>query len=278
MSHRMFAFSVAVALLLGSAGAADDETAANEPEAEAALEAPAAPEASPVPGVRAPQRRPAMGRLFELADTNKDGKVSYEDLKNAAPNFPESAFERLDADKDGFLTREEVRAAEAPGGGPAEMMRRMIQRADQNRDGKVTREEFEEAFPNAPAERFERLDSNKDGVLDSQDEIVLPGGRPGARPGPRRDAGPEARREGRPGGAPQDVERRRGQVLLERADKDGDGKVTRGEFAEALPNAPAERFDMLDRNGDGVLTVEDFQGGPPARSGRSSGRATSPPV
>lgn len=52
--------------------------------------------------------------------------------------------------------------------------------------------------------------------------------------------------------------------VLRREDSNKDGKVTRDEF-----KAPQRLFDRLDRNGDKVLTKEDFAGGP--NRGRNQG-------
>ena len=54
--------------------------------------------------------------------------------------------------------------------------------------------------------------------------------------------------------------------VLERHDKDGDGKVTRKEW-----QGPEEFFGRMDANGDGVLTKEEFQARMQARGGFGGG-------
>ncbi len=65
---------------------------------------------SPFAGAQAPAPAAApaerTARLFEIADANKDGKLSKEEL----PERLRPSFERVDADHDGFISREEQKA------------------------------------------------------------------------------------------------------------------------------------------------------------------------
>jgi arylsulfatase A-like enzyme len=142
-------------------------------------------------------------------DRDGDGKVSRKEFDG-----PVEAFDRLDANQDGFLTDNEGplgpppgERAPPPGAGPEQAPRRamtprqgpgnagtppFLQRFDRNRDGKVTREEFD-----GPARRFTTLDRDGNGSV-SKDEAAQ-AGPPGAapqRPGNRR--GPGAGTTGRP--------------------------------------------------------------------------------
>ncbi|WP_372809073.1 hypothetical protein [Pontiella sp.] len=49
-----------------------------------------------------------------------------------------------------------------------------------------------------------------------------------------------------------------GADFVKRLDKDGDGKVSKGEF-----DGPAKIFAELDRNGDGFLAADEAPSGPP---------------
>lgn len=93
--------------------------------------------------------------------------------------------------------------------------RRMLQSADRDGDGMVTRAEFASSRQAV----FDRLDRNRDGVLDGAD-------RAGVRPVPARlrDA-------------------------VAGADRNGDGRITRAEFAAA----PTPLFDRADTDGNGVV-------------------------
>jgi Ca2+-binding EF-hand superfamily protein len=137
--------------------------------------------------------RPAFDRLLKLGDKNGDGKLErdeYRDLllsardsatsaqtnrfatldkdgdgKLSRQEFPgaPSMFDQLDADKDGSVSRKEL-AAGRPGVGTPGLIVARLKTMDKNGDGKITREEFNGFGPN-----FERVDANKDGVIDPEE-------------------------------------------------------------------------------------------------------------
>lgn len=80
----------------------------------AALAASALADTTIVPKLDQEGRKGDMARMakekaaakFDAADTNKDGKLSREELAESAPYMAEN-FERYDKDKDGSLTWEE---------------------------------------------------------------------------------------------------------------------------------------------------------------------------
>jgi Ca2+-binding EF-hand superfamily protein len=168
-------------------------------------------------------------------DADGDGKLSRQEVANA-PRLAQE-FDAIDANKDGFLTIEELQAARQAygpggrGGGWAKW--------DADGDGKISRQEA----ANAPrlSQYFDTIDANKDGFL-TADEL---------------QAARQAHGPGRHGG--------QGQGWL-RWDADGDGKLSRQEVA----NAPrlAQDFDAIDTNRDGFLTADELQ----AAHGRYAGR------
>jgi Ca2+-binding EF-hand superfamily protein len=99
---------------------------------------------------------------------------------------------------------------------------RFIQRLDQNQDGLVSADEFR-----GPAERFERLDRNSDGSIDAAE---APEGRSCRRYGKHPD---------------------RAQY-----DLDGDGRISQEEFISMAQ----QRFERLDRNGDGHIDAAEWAG------------------
>jgi Ca2+-binding EF-hand superfamily protein len=102
------------------------------------------------------------GPRFQAADKDGDGKLSRAEF----PGRP-AMFDRIDADKDGFITRAEV-ARLSPAGTPAGPLPPRFRAMDKDGDGKLSQDEF-----TGPATRFERLDANDDGFL-SRDELPRP--------------------------------------------------------------------------------------------------------
>jgi Ca2+-binding EF-hand superfamily protein len=99
-------------------------------------------------------------RSFEAMDKNKDGKLTREEFTGLAP------FVRVDADGDGFITREELAKFRSQAGNamnPSQVAQR-LKAMDKNNDGKVSREEF-----TGPPAIFNRLDRNRDSVVDENE-------------------------------------------------------------------------------------------------------------
>ncbi len=92
------------------------------------------------------------------ADKNGDGKVSYEEIKSVRPHMTEERFKWADTNNDGFITKEDVRDW-------AEHAQAKFKEADTDNDGKLSREEMRKIFPNMKDEAFNRKDENGDGFL-----------------------------------------------------------------------------------------------------------------
>lgn len=178
---------------------------------------------APAPRPELPPWReiPRIEVLFEALDKNGDQRI---DDKEARPHkhLP-SAFPFADQDQDHALDRQEleeliqVLAARAA----AEQARERRPQAfdvpfaewDQDKDGRVQQNEWQNSRT-----LFERIDLDRDAAV-TRDEAERY----------------ERRVEGRD--------------FVERYDLDGDGKVIRAEFA-----GPQAAFARADRNGDGVIT------------------------
>jgi Ca2+-binding EF-hand superfamily protein len=139
-------------------------------------------------------------------------------------------FQRVDADRDGFVTREEAEGARATIRGQRQERRGerravLFARLDADRNGVISREEFERPQARAEGERGER-----------RAERGERGGRRFAH-----------RRGGFAGGF--------GGEAFARLDSNGDGRVS---LAEATA-ARLQRFDRVDSNRDGRIDREEVQ-------------------
>lgn len=90
-----------------------------------------------------------LNAMFEAADQDKDGKISFEEFVNIAKANPLSlslkvVFEELDVDDDGFITRSELRTAFQRMGRPLndQEINAIFKHVDTNNDGKINFQEF----------------------------------------------------------------------------------------------------------------------------------------
>jgi Ca2+-binding EF-hand superfamily protein len=184
------------------------------------------------------------GNAVARLDADKDGRISRDEWKMR----PEM-FEKLDRDADGFLSNEELEPLRArfgrrrgqqgaPGraGGPgAERLLKGVQRMDADGDGTVTREEWK-----GRPEMFGQLDQDGDGAISNrelkafQKEIKQ-----------RQKQMGFGGRRGRGGGAAQD--------LFRVMDGNRDGAITRDEW-----RLNADLFGKMDSNGDGAIRMDEI--------------------
>ena len=186
--------------------------------------------------------------LLIAMDTDKDGNLSAEEIENAA-----TALKTLDKNKDGRLDQAETRPNfEGMGRGPfggegdtsaAQMVERLMA-MDANKDGKLSKEELPERMQSM----MTRGDKNEDGVLDKEEIMASARERSGGG-GPGFGGGTPG---GGFGGGPEFV----GQ-MLERADADKDGKLSKDE----LPPFMKDRLEQIDTNKDGSLDKAELQAG-----------------
>ena len=176
------------------------------------------------------------GGFLKSADLNKDGVIDQTEFQQSRDKW----FADLDADKDGFVTADELKAFgdkmhaewakkhadQANNDQPADAKKhgdfsqRILKRVDTDKDGKISKAEFDAEG----SKLFAKLDENSDGKI-SESEM------------PQRHW---ARFCGK---------------MFDRMDADQDGKVTKAEFQAA----GEKMFQRMDKNGDGIIEKDEMQ-------------------
>jgi len=105
----------------------------------------------------------ADGRLFDAADTNRDGAVTRDEYRAARAH----AFARLDRNGDGYLDHRDSAGRRPAGRRAGERIGELREELDANRDGRISKHEF----VNGALPGFDRLDTDGNGELDA-DEIA----------------------------------------------------------------------------------------------------------
>lgn len=176
---------------------------------------------------------------FERMDQNKDGKVSVDEV----PDFMRPQFQRaLEQLGKKEMTPEEFGRFTAnsrqgmPGGGPDEM----FQRFDGNKDGKLTMDELPEPLKDRFRPVFERLgkkELSKDEYAEYARRVFGQPGQPGQPPGGQ-FSNPEE--------------------LFKRLDQNGDGKLTLAEAGDRARPMVEGVLRRLNKGEDGSLSQEEF--------------------
>ena len=111
------------------------------------------------------------GPMFDRFDTDKDGRISKDEMRAGTDKL----FAEADTNKDGFISKEEMAAHhKAMHDQMHERMQDKMQErwkaADKDGDGALSKAEVDAAKMNRLSRDFDKLDKNKDGKL-SPDEI-----------------------------------------------------------------------------------------------------------
>ena len=97
-------------------------------------------------------------KKFSQMDTDKNGKVTWEEFQKAYPGLSQSVFDALDADKNGGISVEEWQRAAG----------RFLQ-MDTDGDGYVSWEDFQRVFPKMQKGAFESIDTDKNGKISMEE-------------------------------------------------------------------------------------------------------------
>ena len=197
---------------------------------------------------------PGAGRMFDRADTDKNGTLSEAEVLASAATI----FERRDNNKDGAIDTADALPHKGKnwgkshhGKGGEERAERMLKRLDANNDGKVSQDEMLQRA----SETFQRFDTDKNGEVtkaevDAKHEAFRDARKAfrevKATDGEAREAARKTLSEARFD--------RMGGRMFERADADKNGTLTKVE----METAAAAMFKQRDRNGDGFITADEM--------------------
>ena len=103
------------------------------------------------------------------SDTDGDGRVSRAEAAAAGAERSGEWFDKLDLNKDGYVTQEETKQArETRRGDMREKAEEHFKTADANSDGQLSLDEAQAKMPRL-AERFNTLDADKNGLLSKEE-------------------------------------------------------------------------------------------------------------
>ncbi len=111
------------------------------------------------------------GPMFDKFDTDKDGRISKEQMRASTAKL----FAEADTNKDGFISKEEMEAhhkamREKMHDKMRDKMQERWKAADKDGDGALSKAEVDAAKMTHLSRDFDKLDKNKDGKL-TPDEI-----------------------------------------------------------------------------------------------------------
>ena len=107
---------------------------------------------------------------FELMDKNEDGRISSDEFYGT-----NETFSQLDVDSSGYVTLPELESWDRKGARTKYTSKRqrnpqkMLDRMDANKDGKLSKEEFR-----GRPEKFDKIDTDNDGFLSIEELEKMP--------------------------------------------------------------------------------------------------------
>jgi Ca2+-binding EF-hand superfamily protein len=111
------------------------------------------------------------------SDTDGDGRISRAEAESTGAERSGKWFDKLDKDKDGYITQEEMKQARDNRrqmyGDMKEKAEARFKEADVNADGQLSLDEVQSKMPKL-GDRFTTLDKDKNGML-SKEELKQAG-------------------------------------------------------------------------------------------------------
>lgn len=193
------------------------------------------------------------GRIvFKLCDENNDGQISQAEAMNAGYLAVGGFFFRADANGDGSVTKEEVKAARDAFLAQKPIVRFVIDRAqtaapanagspnpakvfmtlvDGNADGNLQATEVRQAVQTTVQGLFAAADTNRDGQMSPVEvNAAIVGAVKAAQ-----------------------------QAAFQAADTNNDGQIGKDEFIKSLNDPANAAFAVIDANNDGKLSPQELQ-------------------
>lgn len=216
------------------------------------------------------QRQPDPDAMFERLDQNRDGVLTQDELPEQRQEFFDLMLQRGDTDQDGQLTKEEFTASLGDRAGRPQFGGRS-QAGPGSGQGRPMRGQRLD-----PERMFERLDSNGDGTItadevpqDAQRILQLDRDGDGVITREEISQGLPGGRLGQPRGMAPGGPGERAERMFEELDSNGDGRVTKDE----VPDRMEQFLERFDRNGDGMVTEDEVSGQPFQGSGPAVGQS-----
>lgn len=116
--------------------------------------------------------RPQPGQIFERLDTDESGTLSKDEAKGPLAEH----FDEFDANSDGEISKEELRAKHKERGGDKGGKGGKLKEIDTDESGTISLAEAEASDAKRLVEHFDKIDANEDGEL-TKEELKAAGDR-----------------------------------------------------------------------------------------------------
>jgi hypothetical protein len=175
------------------------------------------------------------GKFMSFFDSNDDGVVTMDEFNQSSA----MRFDKMDTDHDNLVTQEEFRGY--VGQRREEHRQQRFESIDSNKDGQLSKDEFSAHALQKAERRFTGMDANGDGLISSEEFATRKAGKHGY--GDRHH------------GKNHHQGHKKGRGFFSRLDTNKDGQLTKDESLAAW----TAWFKRIDQNGDQVVSAEEVQ-------------------